>query len=153
MHSSKLPALILMADDDEDDRLLAYEALQESNSNFSMRFVKDGVELMHYLRGEGKYRDHRDAPRPDLILLDLNMPRKDGREVLVEVKDDPALAAIPIVILTTSSTKEDVEHCRAHGAAAYRTKPVTFSAMVDLMRGLDSLCPACELITANDLIS
>lgn len=153
MPPAKLPPLILMADDDEDDRLLAFEALQESNSHFAMRFVRDGVELMHYLRGEEQYRDHRDAPRPDLILLDLNMPRKDGREVLVELKRDPQLAAIPVVILTTSSTQEDIEHGRAQGAAAYRTKPVTFNAMVELMRSLGKFSRAVEPVTDDDLIS
>src|SRR5690606_24812344 len=147
MLPDKLPLLILMADDDEDDRLLAHEALQESNSHFEMNFVRDGVELMQYLRGEGDYQEDVDRRRPDLILLELNMPRKDGREVLVELKGDPDLALIPVVILTTSSTQEDIEHGSALGAASYCTKPVTFNAMVDFMRGLGSLTSATNPCT------
>lgn len=145
--------LILMADDDEDDRLLAHEALQESKSHFEMSFVRDGVELMQYLRGEGDYQGQTDLRRPDLILLDLNMPRKDGREVLVELKDDPELAPIPVVILTTSSTQEDIDHGSALGAASYRTKPVTFNAMVDFMRDLGSFTSTADTHISRDLVA
>jgi CheY-like chemotaxis protein len=151
MFSNKTPFIVLMADDDEDDRLLAHEALLESHSNIDMRFVRDGVELMQYLRGEGDYCDRPDLPRPNLILLDLNMPRKDGREVLAELKSDPKLADIPVIILTTSSTEQDVLRGSKLGAASYRTKPVTFNAMVDFMRSLDSLIFSSG--SDNDLIT
>lgn|SRR5690606_5036951 len=129
--------VILMADDDEDDRLLAREALIESKSLFEIYFVRDGVELMQYLRKDGSYRERQDLPTPNLILLDLNMPRKDGREVLAELKSDPNFMQIPVVILTTSNTELDIQYGAALGAASYRTKPVTFSAMVDFMKSLN----------------
>lgn len=131
--------VVLMADDDEDDRLLAHEALLESQETYDMHFVKDGVELMEYLRGEGKYRN-QPAPKPGLILLDLNMPRKDGREVLAELKSDSVLAEIPVVILTTSNSQEDLQYSHDLGAAFYQTKPVTFCAMVEFMKKLTSYC-------------
>jgi|SRR5690554_2061000 len=130
--------VVLMADDDDDDRLLAYEALIESKAGYEIHFVKDGIELMRYLYREGDFSAHRSNPLPNLILLDLNMPRKDGREVLVELKADPALAKIPVVILTTSNTQEDMHYTRALGATAYQTKPVTFKGMVEFMKSLTS---------------
>lgn len=139
MSTSKSPFVVLMADDDEDDRLLASEALLESESRYEMRFVKDGVELMQYLRREGDFRQQADVVRPNLILLDLNMPRKDGREALAEIKSDPDLGQIPVIILTTSSTHKDIFQSNSLGAASYRTKPVTFKAMVDFMKALGSL--------------
>ena len=103
------PITILMADDDEDDRELARDALQDARLANEMRFVVDGQDLMDYLRREGRYADPAvDAPRPGIILLDLNMPKKDGREALAEIKADPALRQIPIVVLTTSKDEEDV---------------------------------------------
>lgn len=131
--------LILMAEDDADDRLLAQEALKESRTICSKKnilsFVQDGVELLDYLRGEGNYSRGR-PPRPNLILLDLNMPRKDGREALAELKSDPVLRGIPVVILTTSQAEEDILQCYRLGAASYLTKPVTFEGLVKLMRVL-----------------
>ncbi len=100
------PINILMADDDEDDRLLTVDALQESRVLNNLFCVEDGVELLEFLRHEGKYSDPASAPRPSLILLDLNMPRKDGREALQELKNDPKLRSIPVVILTTSKKKK-----------------------------------------------
>lgn len=137
MTSDNARYVVLMADDDEDDRLLAREALIESKAPFEMRFVRDGVELMQYLRKEGSYREQPDLPRPNLILLDLNMPRKDGREVLAELKADPDLFRIPVIILTTSIRSQDI-HCSDNlNTTSYRTKPVTFKAMVDLMKTLN----------------
>lgn len=141
MFSGNKPFVVLMADDDEDDRLLAHEALLESQETYDMYFVKDGVELMEYLRKEGPYKEHP-APRPGLILLDLNMPRKDGREVLAELKADADLKKIPVVILTTSNSHEDLQYSHEMGAAFYQTKPVTFGAMVDFMRKLSTYCNA-----------
>lgn len=129
--------VVLMADDDEDDRLLAREALIESHSLVEIYFVRDGVELMQYLRSEGSYRARPDLPMPNLILLDLNMPRKDGREALAELKSDPDLLQIPVIILTTSNTEQDIQCGAALGAASYLTKPATFSGLVEFMKSLN----------------
>ncbi|QCZ93210.1 response regulator [Salinimonas iocasae] len=131
-----LPINILMADDDEDDRLLTLDALKESRVLNNLYFVEDGVELLEFLRREGKYSDPSDSPRPSLILLDLNMPRMDGREALQEIKSDPALRSIPVVILTTSKEEEDMLRGYDLGCASYITKPVNFDGLVDLMRAL-----------------
>lgn len=127
---------ILMADDDADDRLLTREALEESRVLNELHFVEDGVELLEYLKHEGQYSDPALAPRPGLILLDLNMPRKDGREALKEIKADPNLRAIPVVILTTSKAEEDMIKGYDLGAASYITKPVTFEGLVELMKAV-----------------
>ncbi|WDE12514.1 response regulator [Thalassomonas haliotis] len=127
---------ILMADDDEDDRLLARDALAESRVLNELHCVEDGVELLEYLNREGKYQDKMLAPRPGLILLDLNMPRKDGREALKEIKANPRLKSIPVVILTTSQQEEDMIKGYDLGAASYITKPVNFEGLVELMRTL-----------------
>ncbi len=128
---------ILMADDDEDDRLMAEEAMQEARVLNDIHFVKDGVELMEYLCYQGEY-NHNNAPRPDLILLDLNMPRKDGREALKEIKADPELRQIPIVVLTTSKADEDIYRTYDLGVNSYITKPVSFEGLVEVMRHLTS---------------
>lgn len=125
-----------MADDDPDDCLLIKEAFQESLISNSIYFVEDGVELMDYLRRQDKFENPRDAPTPDLILLDLNMPRKDGREALAEIKSDPRLRYIPVVVLTTSKAEEDIMRSYDIGAASYITKPVTFDGLVEAIRGL-----------------
>jgi len=125
-----------MADDDPDDRLLIKEAFQESLITNRIFFVEDGVELMDYLRRKEKYKDPNDAPMPDLILLDLNMPRKDGREALAEIKTDPHLRYIPVVVLTTSKAEEDIMRSYDIGAAGYITKPVTFDGLVEAIKGL-----------------
>lgn len=137
MHNSKgKPITILMADDDEDDRILTQDALQESRVRNTLYCVSDGVELLEYLRREGKYADHEKSPRPGLILLDLNMPRKDGREALKEIKADEELKNIPVVILTTSGQEEDKIKGYNLGAASYITKPVNFEGLVELMKAL-----------------
>ncbi|MCA9728234.1 MAG: response regulator [Candidatus Eisenbacteria bacterium] len=133
---SKRPIVILMAEDDADDRLLASDALQESRVLNELKFVVDGVDLLQYLRREGRYENPESSPRPDLILLDLNMPRKDGREALADLKADPDLRRIPVVILTTSETEEDMIKGYDLGAASYCTKPVTFDRLVDLMKAI-----------------
>lgn len=127
---------ILMADDDEDDRLMTQDALTESRVLNNFQYVADGVELLSYLRREGVYEDSEKYPTPSLILLDLNMPRKDGREALLEIKNDPILRRIPVVILTTSKDQEDKVRGYDLGAASYISKPVTFDGLVDLMRAL-----------------
>ena len=134
-HKLTQPITILMADDDEDDRLLTIDALKESRVLNNLFCVEDGVELLEYLRHEGNYTDPESAPRPSLILLDLNMPRKDGREALQELKADPKLRSIPVVILTTSK-EEDMLRGYDLGCASYITKPVNFEGLVELMRAL-----------------
>jgi CheY-like chemotaxis protein len=136
MGFSKKALIILMADDDADDRLLAQEAMHESRVLNELRFVEDGVQLLNYLRGEGNYTDRTLHPMPGLILLDLNMPKMDGREALAEIKADPRLRRIPVVILTTSKADADMVRGYDLGAASYITKPVTFDALVELMRTL-----------------
>lgn len=128
------PITILMADDDDDDRLMTKDALHESRVLNDFFVVRDGVELMDYLRHEGEFTDKLRSPRPDLILLDLNMPRKDGREALLDIKSDPNLRAIPVVILTTSKQEQDKIKGYHLGAASYISKPVTFEGLVDLMK-------------------
>jgi len=130
------PVTILMADDDPDDCMLAREALAESRFPNDLHFVSDGEELMDYLYRRGKYSAPGSAPRPGLILLDLNMPKKDGREVLQELKSDPHLRQIPVLVLTTSKAEEDI-HCSYYlGANSYITKPVTFSSLIEVMQTL-----------------
>jgi len=136
MSKNAKPVVFLMADDDPDDRLLINEAFQESLVSNSIYFVEDGVELMEYLRHQGNFADPATSPTPDLILLDLNMPRKDGREALVEIKSDPRLRYIPVVVLTTSKAEEDIIRSYEIGAASYITKPVTFDGLVNAIRGL-----------------
>lgn len=136
MTSPKSPVVILMADDDSDDRLMTKEALEESRLANEFRVVENGEELMEYLRREGKYSEPGAAPRPGVILLDLNMPRKDGREALREIKADPELRRIPVVILTTSKAEEDIYRTYDLGANSYIMKPVTFEGLVEVMRGL-----------------
>ncbi|MBE0458298.1 response regulator [Pseudoalteromonas sp. KG3] len=130
------PITILMADDDEDDRLLTQDALTESRVLNELHFVEDGVELLEYLERKGKFEDRDSSPRPSLILLDLNMPRMDGREALQAIKSNPNLKGIPVVILTTSKQEEDMVKGYDLGAASYITKPVTFDGLVDLMKTL-----------------
>jgi CheY-like chemotaxis protein len=130
------PITILMADDDADDRLLTKEAFQESHLSNDLRFVEDGVELLDYLKRRGKYADPATSPRPGLILLDLNMPKKDGREALEEIKSDPELRSIRVVVLTTSKAEEDILRSYDLSAASYITKPVTFEMLLDVVRTL-----------------
>jgi CheY-like chemotaxis protein len=136
MHRNGRPVIFLMADDDPDDRLLIKEAFQESLVSNKIYFVEDGVELLDYLRRQDKYAYSSDVPTPDLILLDLNMPRKDGREALTEIKSDPQLRYIPVVVLTTSKAEEDIMRSYDIGAASYITKPVTFNGLVAAIKGL-----------------
>lgn len=128
--------VILMADDDHEDCMLAKEALEESRLANVMRFVHDGEELLDYLYQRGTYAPPADAPRPGLILLDLNMPRMDGREALAILKADEKLRRIPVVVLTTSKAEEDVYRSYDLGANSYIAKPVTFDSMVELTRSL-----------------
>jgi CheY-like chemotaxis protein len=127
---------ILMADDDPDDCLLVSRAFKTSKLCNDLRFVEDGEELMDYLYQRGKYKEPGRAPRPGLVLLDLNMPRKDGREALKEIKGDAGLREIPVVVLTTSKEEEDVLRSYDLGANSYIAKPVTFEGLIDVVKSL-----------------
>lgn len=131
---SKNDIIILMADDDEDDRFMARDAFELNRLNNELYFVKDGVELLDYLHNEGEFTDPEKAPRPGLILLDLNMPRMDGREAMKVIKSDPELRSIPIVVLTTSSAEEDVVRSYDLGVNSFITKPVTFQGLVEIIK-------------------
>jgi CheY-like chemotaxis protein len=128
--------VLLIADDDEEDRMLIKEALEESRLNNELIFVENGEELMDYLHNKGKYTDKKKYPTPGLILLDLNMPKKDGREALKEMKEDPKLKYIPVVILTTSQAEEDILKTYDLGVSSFITKPVTFNGLVETMKTL-----------------
>ncbi len=134
MKGRQTSVTILMADDDEDDCLLAREALAESRLANELHIVSDGEELMDYLYHRGLYTDGKMAPRPGLILLDLNMPKKDGREALREIKTDPNLKKIPVVVLTTSRAEEDIYRTYDLGANSFIIKPVTFASLVEVMK-------------------
>jgi CheY-like chemotaxis protein len=136
MKLSRESLTILVADDDEDDRSFIRKAWEKARAANNLRFVEDGEELTEYLNHTGRYSDPASAPRPAVILLDLNMPKKDGREALREIKVNPELRRIPIIVLTTSKADEDI--CRSYdlGANSYITKPVTFGALVDVLQVL-----------------
>lgn len=136
MNANLKPVTILMADDDEDDRLLARDALNESSLANDFHCVADGVELLDYLARKGKFKDADSYPLPSLILLDLNMPRLDGRQTLAHLKADPSTRHIPVIIFTTSREEEDMLKGYELGAASYITKPVTFKLLVELMQSL-----------------
>ena len=136
MNTSRRPITILMADDDADDRMFAKDALEEARLANDLYFVEDGEELMDYLRHHGKYANLNGSPKPGLILLDLNMPRKDGREALKEIKDDDELKRIPVVVLTTSQAQEDIYRTYDLGVSSFITKPVSFEGLVEIMKTL-----------------
>ena len=127
---------ILMADDDPEDRMLAKDALEESHLVNDLQFVEDGEDLMDYLYRRGRYGELTNSPLPGLILLDLNMPRKDGREALKEIKADPNLKRIPVVILTTSKAEEDIFRTYDLGVSGFVVKPVAFEGLVHVMKTL-----------------
>jgi CheY-like chemotaxis protein len=136
MRIGRKPIVILLADDDEEDRMLACDALAESRLSNDITCVTDGEDLMDYLHRRGKYSPPVEAPRPGLILLDLNMPKKDGREALREIKADPELRQISVVVLTTSKAEEDIYSSYDSGASSFISKPVTFEGLVEVMKGL-----------------
>lgn len=135
-HSSR-PITLVVADDDPDDRVLIREALHETRLSGDVHFVVDGEELMDYLRHRGTYAKSGASPRPALILLDLNMPRKSGSEALAEIKADPALRQVPVVVLTTSEAEEDVFRSYDLGANSFITKPASFGSLVAVMKNLE----------------
>ena len=136
MLRGKSQGTILCAEDDPDDRLLIAEAFAESGLLQALHFVEDGEELLEYLRGESPRSGQPPSPRPSLILLDLNMPRKDGREALRELKSDPALRPIPVVVLTTSMAEEDIRLSYDLYANSFVVKPARFDSLVQLFRSL-----------------
>jgi len=127
------PIVILMADDDADDRLLAQDALNECGLPNELHFVENGEDLLDYLHHRGKFSS-TPAPRPGLILLDLNMPRKDGREALREIKADNEFKRIPVIVLTTSKADTDISKIYDLGANSFISKPVTFDSLVKVMK-------------------
>lgn len=128
--------IILMADDDDDDRLLTRDAVAEAGLEGNLLFVQNGEELLDYLCRRGKYHEPSSAPRPGLILLDLNMPLKDGREALREIRADPELRRIPVVVLTTSKADTDIGAIYELGANSFISKPFQFEALVAVMKML-----------------
>ena len=132
--NSNMP--ILIADDDPDDRFIIEEAWTENKLINPLYFVADGVELINYLKNKDKFADPKSAPKPGLILLDLNMPKMDGREALQCIKNDPELRTIPIIVLTTSKAEEDIYNSYDIGACSYITKPVTFDGLVKVLSTL-----------------
>jgi CheY-like chemotaxis protein len=129
---------ILVADDDEDDRLMTKEAFADVKILNDLIFVKDGVELMDYLHRRGQYTNPDLSPRPGLILLDLNMPRMDGREALQEIKKDDQLKSIPVTIFTTSKAEQDIVRSYNLGVNCFITKPVTYTGLVDVVTKLNN---------------
>jgi len=127
---------ILIADDDKEDCEMIREAFQESRLLNRLFFVHDGEELMNYLKRQGKYEDQNQYPMPGLILLDLNMPKKDGREAIQEIRSSDEFKQIPIVVLTTSQAEEDVFRTYNLGVNSLITKPVEFSSLVQIMKDL-----------------
>jgi len=136
MNNNRKSITILLADDDADDRMMASDALEESRLANDLRCVEDGEELMDYLHRRGKFVPPNEAPRPGLILLDLNMPRKDGREALKEIKAEPELRSIPVIVLTTSKAEEDIYRTYDLGVNSFITKPVNFESLVAVMKAL-----------------
>ena len=126
------PITILYADDDPEDRMLLTDAWKESRVANELHMVEDGEELMDYLKRRGKYASLAGTPLPGMILLDLNMPRKDGREALKEIKEDPALRRIPVIVLTTSQAEEDIYRAYDLGVNSFILKPVTLKSLVDV---------------------
>lgn len=136
MEKDARSVVILMAEDDADDRMLTKDAMDEGRLMNDLRFVENGEELLDYLLRRGAYSDPASSPRPGLILLDLNMPKMDGREALAAIKAHPDLRRIPVVIMTTSQAEEDISRSYDLGANSFVTKPVTFERLVLLMQTL-----------------
>ena len=134
MDSTQKILNILIAEDDEDYYLLTKEALQQVQLSDNIRWVKDGEEAMDYLLRQGLYTNPLDSPRPDIILLDLNMPKKDGREVLKEMKANPELGSIPVIVLTTSREERDVIQSYQTGVNSFIRKPLSYNRLVEILK-------------------
>ncbi|MGF1477111.1 MAG: response regulator [Geminicoccaceae bacterium] len=129
--NTPMPIKILVADDDPDDRMMIEDAFAENRVANEIDFVEDGEQLIAFLRREGDYADLQGQPFPGIILLDLNMPRMDGREALRELKSDPELCRIPVIVLTTSQAEEDIVRTYGLGVSSFITKPVSFEGLVE----------------------
>ena len=136
MKNQNKSLIILMADDDPDDRLLVKDALAECDPAQQIQFAENGEDLLNYLEHRDRHQDASAAPRPGLILLDLNMPLKDGREALRDIKSHPHLRRIPVVIFTTSNADTDIRQTYDLGANSFVTKPTRFASLVEVMRSL-----------------
>jgi two-component system response regulator len=141
--------LVLIAEDDADDRLLAEEAFRVSRIDCEIRFVADGEQLLAYLRGDGEFADRVRNPFPRVVVLDLNMPRKDGREALAEMRADPRLRELPVMILTTSRAHEDRARVVQLGACDFATKPTRFDELVGIVRRVAHWCSAAPARPEN----
>jgi CheY-like chemotaxis protein len=128
------PISILIADDDADDRMLIEDAFEESRLSNPLYFVEDGEQLLSFLRRETPYEDLAKQPLPGLIILDLNMPKMDGRTALAHLKQDPALRRIPVIVLTTSQAEEDILKTYGLGVSSFISKPVTFDGLVEVVQ-------------------
>ncbi len=155
MIKSNFPIRIVVADDDADDRMMIRDAFEESKLGNPIDFVEDGMDLMEYLKREGKYSSLAGQPYPGFILLDLNMPRKDGRTALKEIKESAELHRIPIVILTTSKAEEDIIKTYNLGVNSFICKPVSFDKLVDIVKTVGhywiqivALPPECQRAAA-----
>lgn len=136
MNNNTKPVTILIADDDDEDRMLMKDAIEEVDLNIKFYFVKDGEELMDYLHQRGQYSAPESSSRPGIILLDLNMPKKDGREALQEIKSHSSFKKIPVIILTTSASATDIDKSYDLGANTYIRKPLTFSALLETIKAI-----------------
>jgi CheY-like chemotaxis protein len=134
------PCLVLMAEDDPDDRLMIETAFKESGIAGSLRFVEDGEELMVYLRNPGEHDDEGFFSRPRLLLLDLNMPRKDGRAALAEIRQDPSLRDLPVVVVTTSDAQRDRKYCEQYDVIDYVNKPTSIEELAHLVEIIRRIC-------------
>ena len=135
-HATK-PIHILIADDDEEDRMLIRQAMLKNQVANPMHFVENGEEVLDYLHNRNQFSNNKDCPKPGLILLDLNMPKMDGREAIIEIKKEPALRSIPIVVLTTSGAEEDILRSYNLGVSSFITKPITFQGFIEVMKTLN----------------
>ena len=129
---------VIVADDDMDDQMLMKKAFQKSTKNVNFFFVENGLELMDYLEREGKYHDHKKYPEPNLILLDLNMPKKDGREILTELKYSNEFCMIPVVVFTTSESYDDLIFSYTKGSSSYIVKPTSFDDLIKVSSALEN---------------
>ena len=134
MELTKRKYLILIAEDDEDDYLLTRDAFLDCSSDIDLEWVRDGEELMDYLRHKGNFTDTEKYQTPSMILLDLNMPRKDGREALKEIKADPKLRSIPVITLTTSNAEDDIRYAYNLGVNSYIRKPIGFDQFLNVIK-------------------
>jgi len=134
----ELNPILLIADDDEEDRLLIKDAFEESKFPAKIVFGEDGEEVINYLNNTGRFADKKKFPIPSIIILDLNMPKKDGRETLQEIKSNPNLRSIPIIILTTSNSEKDIALSYSLGANTYICKPSTYTSLIDIVKTLSN---------------